>query len=191
MGPKLYRVNLNKASNRLDQFEQKQKHRRVMALGFYFVVVLAITALAIFKSVKTQAVIDGYRGELAKIEEEISSLEASAEYLSPEDIFALAELAQTRMTWTEKLDVLGKILPRDVAVTELSYDNLTKTLMIKGISKVKPSMRDLDLVVSIIDLIKANKNFSKDFSDIKFSSSTRVKYSQQEFVEFEIACLVG
>lgn len=191
MSQVLYKINLNKASNRLDQFEQAQKKRRVFALGFFFLVILGVTAVAVFFSLKTQNVINGYEEELAQIEAEIEALEASAQYLSPEDIFALAELANNRMTWTEKLDVLGRILPGDVALTEFYYDYQLKVLRVKGISKVKAQMRDLDLVVSIVDLMKGNKDFSKDFLDIRFSSSTRMKHHGQDMIEFEIECLVG
>jgi len=112
MNSVVYKINLNKASNRFDQFEQKQKKKRVVAIGFYFAVIIA--ALAIFKSYQTQKIIDGYEAELAGIENEIDRLEASAAYLSPEDIFALAELATTRLTWTEKFNILGTILYRAV-----------------------------------------------------------------------------
>ena len=187
----IYRLNLNKASNRLDQFENKRKQKKMVALGFYFLVVLAIGGFAVFKTYQTQDVIKGYETELARIDKEIKDLKASSEYLSPEDIFALAEMANGRITWTEKLNVLGRILPDDVAITELSYDETTNTLMIKGVSRVKQDMKDLDLVVSIINLIKSHKDFAKDFSDIKFSSSNRIKHDKQEMVEFEIACIVG
>jgi Tfp pilus assembly protein PilN len=186
-----YKINLNKISNRLDQFQEKQKRRRVFAIGFYFFVIVVITSLAIGKSIHTQRIINGLEAELAGIQDEIDRLEASSEYLSPEDIFALAELANTRLTWTEKLDVLGEILPNDITITGLNYDYEINALMIKGISKVNPQLKDLDLVVSIIDLIKSNANFYSDFSDIKFHSSNRIKHKGQEIVEFEIACLVG
>jgi len=186
-----YKINLNKESNRFDRFEQKQKNKRVMAIGFYFLIIMVVAALAIIKSYQTQRVIDGYQAELDYIIEEIKNLKTSAEYLSPEDIFALTELATTRLTWTEKFNVLGKILPKDVAITDLTYDQHISTLSIKGISKVKADTKDLDLVVSIINLIKANENFYSDFVDVRFSSSTRLKYHDQEIIEFEIACIVG
>ena len=162
-----------------------------MALGFYFLIILAITILAVFKSVQTQKTIDKYQADLNQVQSDINNLEEISEYLSPEDIYALDELASQRQTWTEKLNVLGRILPKDVAITDLFYDDQLKSLTIKGISRVRPETKDLDLVVSIINLIKNDKDFAKNFSDIKFSSSTRVKYQNQELVEFEIACLVG
>jgi len=186
-----YKINLNKASNRLDQFEQKQKQRRVLALGFYFLVILAITVLAIFKTVQTQKIIDKYQADLDRVQGEIDNLEEISEYLSPEDIFALDELAGQRQTWTEKLNVLGRILPRDAAITDLFFDEQLGALTIKGISKVRPDIKDLDLVVSIINIIKKDEDFAKNFADIKFSSSTRVKFQGQELVEFEIACVLG
>jgi len=62
--------------------------------------------------------------------------------------------------------------------------------MIKGVSKVKLDMKDLDLVVSIIDLMKAQPQFASDFSEIKFQSSQRIRHDDQEIVKFEIACLL-
>jgi len=187
----IYKINLNKASNRLDQFEQKLKKRRVAAIVFFFVILLCITAVSAVFSQRTQMKIKNMESELALIDQEIAQLSASSQYLSPEDIFALSQLATTRMTWTEKLNVLGQILPRDVAITELYYDYQVNSLRIKGISRVNPEMKDLDLVVSIVNLIKNNKDFSKDFIDIKFSSSTRIKHNDQEIIQFEIECLVG
>jgi Tfp pilus assembly protein PilN len=191
MNRAVYRINLNKASNRLDQFEQQQKKRRVVAIGFFLFLLVAVTGVAVFFSLQTQKQINAYEAELDNINNEIDKLEASSQYLSPEDIFALAELANTRLTWTEKFNLLGKIIPSDVSITEIYYDYQLKSLRIKGVSKVKPNMRDLDLVVSIVDRIKNNDDFAKDFADIRFTSSTRVKRGEQDLVEFEIECLVG
>lgn len=191
MGNIAYKINLNKASNRLDQFEMQQKRRRTVALAFFFVALAAVTGVAIFFTIQTQQKINDYQAELTKIETETAALTASSQYLSPDDIFALAELANKRMTWTEKFNVLGKILPKDVAITELYYDYQVKVLRIKGISRVNPQMKDLDLVVSIVDIIKNNKDFAKNFADIRFTSSTRIKHDTQEMVQFEIECLVG
>ncbi|MCP4581409.1 MAG: hypothetical protein GY839_07300 [candidate division Zixibacteria bacterium] len=187
----VYKININKAANRLDQFEQKQKQRRRFLLGLFFVILIGVAGVSAFYTMKTQEKIKGYQAELANIEAEIERLSASSQFLSPEDIFALAELANTRMTWTEKFKVLGEILPKDISITEIYYDYQIRTLKIKGISRVNPNMKDLDLVVSIVNVIKGNDNFSKDFVDIKFSSSTRLKHRGQDIIEFEIDCLVG
>lgn len=190
MKAKSYSVNLNKASNRMDQFEQMQRRRKFISMAAFYAALLVIGGAVIYKSYRTEMKINEIRGEVNFIEARIAELESSSDYLSPEDIFTLSEVARTRLVWSEKLSVLGNILPRDVAITELAYDDRLRVFLIKGISKVKPNLKDLDLVVSIIDVVKSNQDFSSDFSEIKFQSSQRVKQDEQEMVKFEIACLV-
>ncbi len=190
MKARYYSINLNKASNRLDQFEQAQRRRKALSLAFLFAVILAVMGVVGYKTFQVQKTIEEYRSEYRSIEDRIIQLEASSDYLSPEDVFTLANIARERLIWSEKLSVLGNILPKDVAVIELAYDGNLKAFLIKGISKVKPGLKDLDLVVAIINLVKAQEGFSSDFSEIKFQSSQRVKYRDQEIVRFEIACLI-
>lgn len=185
-----YSINLNKASNRLDQFERSQQRKKAYSLVLFFVLILTAMGAVVYKTYRVQKTVDRYRAEYQSIEERINKLEASSDYLSPEDIFTLANITRERMTWSEKLAILGNILPRDVAITELSYDGGTNSFMIKGISKVRAGMKDLDLVVAIINVVKANEDFSSDFSEIKFQSSQRIKHREQEMVKFEIACLI-
>lgn len=185
-----YSINLNKASNRLDQFERAQQRKKALSVVLFFVFVLAAMGAVVYKTYRVQKTIDAYRAEYQSIEERINKLEASSDYLSPEDVFTLASITEERMTWSDKLAILGNILPRDVAITELSYDGSMNAFVIKGLSKVRAGMKDLDLVVAIINVVKANADFSADFSEIKFQSSQRIKHREQEMVKFEIACLV-
>jgi cell division protein FtsB len=190
MKAQYYKINLNKASNRMDQFESTRKRRKIVSILFLFLIVLAGTGYIVYRTNLVQQSINAQKAELAGIDNKIAQLEASSEYLSPEDIFNLANVARGRLTWSEKLAVLSNILPKDVAITELTYDDNTKAFTIKGISKVRSDMKDLDLVVSIIDILKAQPEFTRDFADIKFQSSQRIKHSEQEIVKFEIACLL-
>jgi hypothetical protein len=185
-----YKINLNKASNRLDQYENVRKRRRVVTIGLFFLIVLAGSAYIVYRASLVQNSIKAQQAELTGIEDKIAQLEASSEYLSPEDIFNLANVARGRLTWSEKLSILADILPRDIAITELTYDDNVKAFIIKGVSKVRSDMKDLDLVVSIIDILKAQPEFNNDFSEIKFQSSQRIKHNDQEIVRFEIACLL-
>ncbi len=189
MKAKYFSINLNKASNRLDQFEQAQNRRKAVSLGVFFVFLAVIMGAVGYKAYLTQKTIDSLQAELNAIDAKITSLEASSDYLSPEDLFTLANITRNRKIWSEKLEILGNILPQDVAITDLSYDRNVNAFMIKGISKVKQGMKDLDLVVAIINVVKSQEDFSGDFSDIKFQSSRRVKHQDQEMVRFEIACL--
>lgn len=190
MKAKYYSTNLNKASNQLDQFDQAQKRKKVFSLVSLFAFILVAMGVVGYKTFQIQKTIEQYRSEYQLIEDRIAQLEASSDYLSPEDVFALASITRERLTWSEKLSVLGNILPKDVAITELSYDGPLNAFVIKGISKVKPGLKDLDLVVAIINLVKAQEDFSSDFSEIKFQSSQRVRQRDQEMVRFEIACLI-
>lgn len=186
-----YKINLNKASNRLDQFAQKQQRRVVMALGTYFLAIVLIAGFVIYKAMQNQKTINSLRANLAQIDSEIDRLQASSEFLSPQDIYTLAELANNRLTWTEKLDVLGRILPKEVTLTGLDYDYQVNSLTIKGITRVSTRLKDLDVINSIIDIIKSDPNFLSGFIDIKFGGSDRVKRQNQELIAFEIYCLVG
>jgi hypothetical protein len=185
-----YSINLNKASNRLDQFERSQQRKKAFSVALFFVFILVAMGTVVYKTYRIQKTIDRYRAEYQSIEGKIDKLEASSDYLSPEDVFTLASITEERMTWSEKLAILGNILPKDVAITELSYDRTINAFVIKGISRVRAGMKDLDLVVAIINVVKANDDFRADFSDIKFQSSQRIKHREQEMVKFEIACLV-
>jgi len=190
MKAKYYSVNLNKASNRMDQFELMQKRRKFISLAIFYVVMIIIAGAVGYQSYVTGLKIKNIQRDVDAIEEKIAELESFSDYLSPEDIFTLSEVTTTRLVWSEKISVLGNILPKDVALTELIYDDRLNVFLIKGISKVKPNLKDLDLVVSIIDVVKSNKDFSSDFSEIKFQSSQRIKQAEQEMVKFEIACLI-
>jgi hypothetical protein len=190
MKAQYYKINLNKASNRLDQYESGRKKRKIITVSFLFLLTLVGTGFVVYKASQVQKVINKQKAELADTQAKIDRLEASSDFLSPEDIFTLASVARGRLTWSEKFAVLGNILPQDIAITELTYDSSQKTFLIKGVSKVKPDLKDLDLVVSIIDLMKAQPEFGTDFSEIKFQSSQRIKHNNQEIVKFEIACLL-
>lgn len=190
MKAKLFLINLNKASNRFDQFEQAQKRKKVISIITFFVVMLAVAGAVGYGSYQTTLKINKMRADLMSIDEKIAALESSADYLSPEDIFTLAEITMGRLVWSEKLAVLGNILPKDVAITELVYDDRINAFLIKGISRVKADMKDLDLVVSIINIVKSHEDFSSDFAEIKFQASQRVRRGEQEIVKFEIACLI-
>lgn len=190
MKAKYYSINLNKASNRIDQFEQMQRRRKAASVAALYAVMILIAVAVGYRSYRTETKIDNLRGEVAAIDEKITMLESSTDYLSPEDIFALSEVTTSRLVWSEKISVLGNILPKDVAITELAYDDRLRVFLIKGLSRVRPGMKDLDLVVAIIDVVKSNEDFSSDFSEIKFQSSQRVRREEQEMVKFEIACLI-
>ena len=97
MKAKYFSINLNKASNRLDQFEQMQRRRKVVTIAAFYAVMILIAAAVGYRSYRTDLKIDRMREEVAAIEEKIAKLESSTDYLSPEDIFTLSEVATSRL----------------------------------------------------------------------------------------------
>ncbi len=185
-----YRINLNKASNRLDQADQARRKKRIAIIASFFLLLIIGMSAVVYRTYLTQQVIKADKAQLQEIEDKIEKLEASSDYISPEDIYLLNQVARNRRIWSDKLSILDKALPKDVAITEMNFDASLNTFVIKGISKVKLDMKDLDLVVGIIDLLKSQQDFYKDFSEVKFQMSQRIKYHEQEMVRFEIACLL-
>ena len=190
MKAKYYRINLNKSSNRLDQFEQQKRRRRILTIASFFILLLAAVGAIVYKTQQTNKIIESKRAELKDIEDRIAQLTASSDFLSPEDIFLLSQVTQNRMLWSDKIAILGNILPEDVVITQLVLDRGLNAFVIKGVSKVKAGMQDLDLVMSIIDILKSQPDFTPNFSEIKFQMSQRIKHQEQEMVKFEIACLL-
>lgn len=180
------RINLNKASNRLDLYQQKRKRKQSLGVGAFVVVILLVTAVGFYFAYLTNSQIESKRRTIAKLDREITELESSEGYISQEDVFALAALVENRLLWAKKLAHLAQVLPDDIALTELNFDQ--QRLTIRGISKLRPHQSDLDLVVSILDRIKTDPVLKEGFGAVRFQLSNRVKYEEQQILDFEIAC---
>jgi Tfp pilus assembly protein PilN len=183
-----FRINLNKASNRLDLYQQKRRKKELLGVGAFVVMILLVSAVGLYFGHQSESRIEAKRDTIAKLDRQMAELESSEEYISQEDVFALAELVDSRLLWTEKLAHLGEVLPDDIALTEVSFDQ--ERLTVRGISKLRPRQSDLDLVVSILDRIKADPVLSEGFGTAKFQLSNRIRYEEQEILDFEIACNV-
>ncbi|MCP4633344.1 MAG: hypothetical protein GY855_10495 [candidate division Zixibacteria bacterium] len=179
-----FKINLNKASNRLDIYEQKKKHKAVMMGVFYWVIVVAIIGSIAYFTKETSNRIDLKRDAIAQLESQIQALETSESYISKEDVYALADLANRRVDWARRLIGIADALPKDIAITELDFNG--DLLVIKGISRVKTRQKDLDRVMDIIDRIKAGSESKFDFANMKFKFSNRIKHKEQEILNFEI-----
>ncbi|KPJ50433.1 MAG: hypothetical protein AMJ41_01385 [candidate division Zixibacteria bacterium DG_27] len=182
-----FRINLNKASNRLDLYQQRRRKRQLLTVGAYVVSILLISAVALYFGYLTRSQMEAKRETITELDRKIAELESSEEYISQEDLFALANLVERRLLWAEKLAHLAEVLPEDIALTEVGFDQ--ERLTIRGISKLRPRQSDLDLVVSILDRIKADPALSEGFAEVKFQLSNRIRYEEQEILDFEIACM--
>jgi Tfp pilus assembly protein PilN len=183
-----FKINLNKTSNRIDIYEQKQKRKKIALLSTFWIVLFAILAVGVFTTYLTYKKIENKKAVVQQLQKQIETLEASESYLSQNDVYALMDLAKNRISWAKKLVGLAQSLPRDIAITELNYRS--NLLQIHGISKIKKGQKDLDRVMSIIEHIESNDEMNTDFTDIKFKLSNRIKHENQEILSFEISCPV-
>jgi Tfp pilus assembly protein PilN len=150
----------------------------------YWVVIILIIGTTVYFTNQTSKKIDRKVNTIDELKSQIQALETAESYISREDVYALADLANRRIEWARKLIGLSEALPRDIAITELDFNG--SILTIKGISKVKTRQKDLDRVMDIIDRIKTNAESKLDFTNMKFKFSNRIKHKEQEILSFEI-----
>lgn len=186
---KHFKINLNKAANRLDIYEQNKRRKSATMVAFYVIVVFLLIGISGYFTYTTQKEIDQKKEILANIEEQIEELEASDTYISRDDVYGLVDLVDMRVDWARRLLLLARSLPRDIAITELNYRS--NYLTIKGISKVKKRQKDLDRVMEIIRDIQSREETQNMFAGLKFRSSNRISHNDQEVLNFEIGCPVN
>jgi Tfp pilus assembly protein PilN len=184
-----FTINLNKAANRLDIYEQKRKRVRIFYAGIYSLVVFILAAAALYFTFLTDQRIKEKKETIDQLQAQIEALEASETYISKEDVYSLVDLADRRVDWSLNLIWLARALPKDIAITELDFNN--NMLIIKGISKVKAHQKDLDRVMDIIDRIQFTAEPYSDFEAMKFKFTNRIKHLDQEILSFEISCPIS
>jgi len=111
-----FRMNLNKASNRLDLYQQKRRKKQLLTVGAYVALIALISAVALYSGYLTKSQMEAKRKTIAELDRKIAALESSEAYISQEDVFALADLVETRFLWAQRLARLAEVLPEDIAL---------------------------------------------------------------------------
>jgi hypothetical protein len=76
--------------------------------------------------------------------------------------------------------------PGDMALTSLKFNKRNKKLYIEGISVVYKEEEEYEIVYNYINLMKRNREFSKNFPKVKFRQGSLKKIRGQDIVHFEI-----
>ena len=107
--------------------------------------------------------------------------------LASEDALALKELTRQRIIWSEKLNRLSLDLPVGVWFTGLTANS--KQLILKG-SVVSLNKEDLSLINRLIDSLRNDTSFFKDFSTIELISAEKKQVGGYDITEFSLSGLL-
>ena len=177
----------------LNQTDSKEaRTARLKERGRWMIFTIIVLSL-IFANTSLFLIGSGYNrliaqkeNEIADVKQRIRNLQAQGKNLSKQDILSFAELEGNRTLWARNFELLGKMTPGDMALTSLKFNKRNKKLYIEGISVVYKEEEEYEIVYNYINLMKRNREFSKNFPKVKFRQGSLKKIRGQDIVHFEI-----
>ncbi len=180
-----FKINLNKYGEMRLQAEREKKQfinsLIIFAVGFIIIIVAWI-----YINGMVNARVENRQKYLNELQKELASYETSEDYLSSKDLSKLAETFNNRIFWAKKMVALSNEINEKLAVRKFTYNNGVLTL--NGITEVDKNVKELDLIQSFIDRLKANEEISNDFPRIKSGFITRQIIKDTAILEFVIEC---
>jgi Tfp pilus assembly protein PilN len=186
MEPTFYfKINLNKYGEMRLQAEREKK-QFINAVIIFAVGLVILIAAWIYINGMINTRVENRQRYLNELQKELASYETSEDYLSSKDLDKLAETFNNRIFWAKKMVALSNEINEKLAVRKFTYNNGVLTL--NGITEVDKNVKELDLIQSFIDRLKANEEISNDFPRIKSGFITRQIIKDTAILEFVIEC---
>jgi Tfp pilus assembly protein PilN len=186
MEPTFYfKINLNKYGEMRLQAEREKK-QFINAVIIFVVGLVILIAAWIYINGMINTRVENRQRYLNELQKELASYETSEDYLSSKDLDKLAETFNNRIFWAKKMVALSNEINEKLAVRKFTYNNGVLTL--NGITEVDKNVKELDLIQSFIDRLKANEEISNDFPRIKSGFITRQIIKDTAILEFVIEC---
>ena len=135
-------------------------------------------------SIGYNSIIDKKKKEISRLKEEINNLQSQGKNLSKYDILSFADLEQDRFLWAQNMEKMGKVTPDDIAITGLRYKR--EKLLIFGIALTFEDRKDFEIIDEYVQTLRNDKEFSKNFSRIKYVGHNKVNIRGQDIIRFEI-----
>ena len=181
-------INLNKAESAEIRQERIREHTRWSGFGILIFLLLAINVRVWMISSGYNRVIDQKKSEIQNLKEQIKQLQSRGKNLSKNDIMSFAALEQGRFLWASNLELLGAMTPDDIAITGMRFkrDKLT----IKGIALTFEDRKDFEIIDEYIQTLRNYKEFSDNFSRIKYVGHQKVDIRGQKIIRFEIVASI-
>ena len=179
-------INLNQTDNKEARTVRwKERGRWTVFTVILLSLIFANTSLFLIGSGYNRLIAQK-ENEIADVKQRIRNLQAQGKNLSKQDILSFAELEGNRTLWARNFELLGKMTPGDMALTGLKFNKRNKKLYIEGISVVYKEEEEYEIVYNYINLMKRNREFSKNFPKVKFRQGSLKKIRGQDIVHFEI-----
>ncbi len=185
---RVFSINLNKSEGRAEREARWRKRREMITIGV-FIAIFLILALFTFRNHTALGDITDTKGQrIAEIDRRLIELERTGKNISKNDVLTLTRMERERFLWAHKLKALAEILPDDVTLTLLEFSH--QELRIKAISKIMAEEKEFDKVSEFMGVLKSTPFFYREFTNIRFSESHRVKVEEQEILAITITCSI-
>jgi hypothetical protein len=186
MNPFFFKINLNKYGEEKKVIEAEKRTLRNTII-FFTLFYIILFGMVFYLQKDLQQKYDNRKHFLNEIEDEISSMKSSGDFLSNEDLNQIATITSNRIFWGKKLVALSELIPREIAITSFSYKRGILTL--SGITKIDKNEREMEVIYDFIGSLKENDQISKDFPEINFEKHYRDREKEVDILRFQIDCV--
>ena len=178
------KINLNKAESSEVLKERVLERTRWVVFGILIFSLVFINIRVLMSGFGYNSVIDKKKNQIVQLENQIKQLQSKGKNLSKNDIMSFADLEQDRFLWARNMELLGKMTPDDMAITGMKFkrDKLT----IKGIALTFEDRKDFEIIDEYVQTLRSNKEFSENFSRIKYVGHQKVNIRGQNIIRFEV-----
>ena len=178
------KINLNKAESSEVLKERVLERTRWVVFGILIFSLVFINIRILMIGFGYNSVINKKKNQIVQLENQIKQLQSKGKNLSKNDIMSFADLEQDRFLWARNMELLGKMTPDDMAITGMKFkrDKLT----IKGIALTFEDRKDFEIIDEYVQTLRSNKEFSENFSRIKYVGHQKVNIRGQNIIRFEV-----
>ena len=182
------KINLNKAESSEVIKERVLERTRWVVFGILIFSLLFMNVRVMMIGFGYNSVILKKKNQIIELEDQIKQLQSKGKNLSKNDIMSFADLEQDRFLWARNMELLGKMTPDDMAITGMKFkrDKLT----IKGIALTFEDRKDFEIIDEYVQTLRDNKEFSKNFSRIKYVGHQKVNIRGQNIIRFEVVASI-
>ena len=178
------KINLNKAESSEILKERALERTRWAIFGAFIFFLFIITLRVWMIGFGYNKVISKKNNQIQELKNDIMKLQSKGKNLSKNDIMSFADLEQDRFLWARNMELLGKMTPDDMAITGMRFkrDKLT----VKGIALTFEDRKDFEIIDEYVQTLRANKEFSENFTRIKYVGHQKINIRGQNIIRFEI-----